>query len=113
MPLAVRSVLTSLSRVQWKVLESLRKPRVAPRRPAHAYLGATTSGGAMNGHLLVLVALPALVASAPAVDKPPNVIIFLADDLGYGDLACYGHPRIKTPDLDAFTLVRRGGRARH
>lgn len=35
-----------------------------------------------------------------ATAKQPNFIIFFCDDMGYGDLGCYGHPTIRTPNID-------------
>lgn len=43
-----------------------------------------------------------MMASSLHAKTPPNIIIFLADDLGYGDLGCYGHPIIETPHIDAL-----------
>ena len=40
--------------------------------------------------------------ASPAPAKRPNVLFILADDLGYGDLSCYGRPDYRTPVLDAF-----------
>ena len=36
------------------------------------------------------------------MEKPTNFVIFLTDDLGWGDLGVQGHPLIKTPNLDQF-----------
>jgi arylsulfatase A-like enzyme len=46
------------------------------------------------------------VAAEPA--SRPNFIVIFADDLGYGDLSCYGHPTIRTPQLDR--MAREGMR---
>jgi arylsulfatase len=49
-----------------------------------------------------LLALAALAFAAPlfAAERPPNVVILLADDMGYGDAGCYGSKKIKTPNID-------------
>jgi arylsulfatase A-like enzyme len=36
-------------------------------------------------------------------DNRPNIIIFFADDLGYGELGCQGNPQIPTPHIDAIS----------
>lgn len=36
------------------------------------------------------------------MSKTPNVVIIYADDLGYGDLSCYGAEDVKTPNIDAL-----------
>lgn len=46
-----------------------------------------------------LFALP-LLAVAAGENKRPNVILLVADDLGYGDISCYGAIRVSTPNVD-------------
>ena len=55
--------------------------------------------------LALLIFLTSLNFYASA-QKKPNVIIIYADDLGYGDLSCYGATKIKTPNIDA--LAKQG-----
>jgi len=52
--------------------------------------------------VILVASLCAHVSLAGEKKSPPNIVVFLADDLGWGDLGCYGHSRIKTPNLDKF-----------
>lgn len=51
---------------------------------------------------LPLLLLPFLCCTEVLAADKPNIIIVLADDLGWGDLGCYGNTVIKTPNLDKF-----------
>jgi arylsulfatase A-like enzyme len=44
----------------------------------------------------------ALAAPARAQDGPPNVVLIITDDMGYGDLGSYGSPDLQTPSIDSL-----------
>ncbi|GAA4328900.1 sulfatase-like hydrolase/transferase [Flaviaesturariibacter amylovorans] len=55
--------------------------------------------------LLLLVALTAARAGAQGNTRAPNVIVLLADDLGWKDLGCYGSSFYETPNLDRLAAA--------
>jgi arylsulfatase A-like enzyme len=66
---------------------------MARRVSRREFIGAAAGTAALAGSHRAESAAPA---------RQPNILFILADDLGYGDLSCYGRPDYKTPVLDAL-----------
>ena len=59
--------------------------------------------------VLFLIFLGTAITAMPVMSHPdqkdgrPNIVVFFADDLGYGELGCQGNPQIPTPNIDAIS----------
>ena len=77
---------------------AVRKPAfvkfVLASAPAVALAGLVAACGGSGGGPMTPQATPT------PTPPPPNIVVIMADDLGYGDLSCYGATRLKTPNLD-------------
>lgn len=59
----------------------------------------------------IIFALLTILSSLSLAETKPNIIFILADDLGYGDLGCYGQKKTRTPNIDK--LAAEGMRFTH
>ena len=59
--------------------------------------------------LFALIAVLSFSSHALAAKaESPNIVVIFCDDLGYGDLSCFGHPTIRTPNLDRMAAEACG-----
>lgn len=65
----------------------------------------------MRGAAILLAAMVSASCAAPVPNPRPNVVLFLADDQGWGDLSIHGNTNVRTPNLDS--LAREGASFTH
>tara|TARA_R110000850_G_scaffold17996_50_gene54722 strand:- start:1295 stop:2878 length:1584 start_codon:yes stop_codon:yes gene_type:complete len=72
------------------------------KNPLNSFAKLICAGLAIGGALL-----PTLRQADAATTESPNVVVIFADDLGYGDLSCYGASKLSTPNIDRLAAEGR------
>ncbi len=62
---------------------------------------------AFRKRLALVCASACLALSLLSAQQPPNIVLILADDLGYGDVGCYGATKVRTPNIDRLAAEGR------
>ena len=57
----------------------------------------------MRALIIVVFSLVTIVSNSIQAADRPNIVVIMADDLGYGDLSCYGATELKTPNIDRLS----------
>jgi arylsulfatase A len=65
------------------------------------------AGLLLSAHLQAADHSAPAASKKPALSGQPNVIYILSDDLGYGDLSCYGQKKFQTPNIDRLATLLR------
>lgn len=83
-----------------------RPPERRRRNPLEKYPHPELMKSLMKSHRLIILALLGSLATwARAAESTPNIVLIYADDIGYGDLGCYGATKVKTPHCDRLAAA--------
>jgi len=92
-----------MKRILRVLIAGATPPHPAYRPPSPPISGEKGRQCATLGRLLIVVMTLVWTCGVQSLaDERPNIVLFLADDLGWGDLGCYGCEHIQTPNLDRF-----------